>query len=204
MTENALEQARQAILLQLLADVPFDGWTDSSIEKAALAAGYDALTGYRAFPLGVGQAVEAFSLYIDQEMERRMQGHPRWLQWRMTEKVIQSIIARLETMAPYRETVRRTLAYYTLHPLQGSKRMCTTVDAVWRLAGDRASDYNFYTKRSLLAGVYAATLSYWLEDTSENFTETQGFLRRRIADVMKIPQLKQKLKEGYQKMARAL
>ena len=32
-----------------------------------------------------------------------------------------------------------------------------TVDEIWCSAGDTATDYNWYTKRSLLSAVYAST-----------------------------------------------
>ena len=54
--------------------------------------------------------------------------------------------------------------------------------------GDRSTDYNFYTKRALLAGVISSTALYWLEDKSAGCTDSWAFLDRRIADVMKIPQ----------------
>jgi ubiquinone biosynthesis protein COQ9 len=63
-----------------------------------------------------------------------------------------------------------------------------TVDAIWYAIGDRSTDFNFYTKRALLAGVYGSTVLYWLEDKSEGQAESWGFLDRRIADVMRVPQ----------------
>jgi ubiquinone biosynthesis protein COQ9 len=61
-----------------------------------------------------------------------------------------------------------------------------TVDAIWQVAGDTATDWNFYTKRLLLAGVYGSTLLFWLDDKSEGFAATWAFLERRLADVMRI------------------
>ena len=55
-----------------------------------------------------------------------------------------------------------------------------TVDAIWYAIGDRSTDFNFYTKRGLLAGVYSATLFYWLNDKSEGGQATWTFLDRRI------------------------
>ena len=39
------------------------------------------------------------------------------------------------------------------------RRVCTarTVDAIWHAAGDRSADFSWYTKRAILAAVYAAT-----------------------------------------------
>jgi len=38
----------------------------------------------------------------------------------------------------------------------------------------------------LLAGVYSATLLFWLNDESEGFAATWAFLDRRLAEVVKI------------------
>jgi ubiquinone biosynthesis protein COQ9 len=62
-----------------------------------------------------------------------------------------------------------------------------TVDAMWYAAGDTSTDYNFYSKRALLAGVYAATLLCWLNDNSDGFSATWAFLDRRIAEVLRAP-----------------
>ena len=69
-----------------------------------------------------------------------------------------------------------------------------TVDAIWRAAGDTATDWNFYSKRALLAGVYRPTLIYWLDDNSENLQETCAFLDRRIENVMQVPKLRGQLR----------
>jgi ubiquinone biosynthesis protein COQ9 len=61
---------------------------------------------------------------------------------------------------------------------------------MWRIAGDTASDFNHYTKRLTLSGVYTATLFAWLDDQSEGWAETAAFLDRRLADVMKFEKLK--------------
>ena len=64
--------------------------------------------------------------------------------------------------------------------------MYRSVDLMWRAAGDTATDFNFYTKRGLLAGVYGSTILFWLDDGSEGYAESWAFLDRRIADVMNI------------------
>ena len=71
---------------------------------------------------------------------------------------------------------------------------------MWYAAGDTSADFNYYTKRGLLTPVYTTTLLYWLNDDSEGFENTWGFLDRRIADVLKIPMYKAKLKEAISKL----
>ena len=57
-------------------------------------------------------------------------------------------------------------------------------------------DFNFYTKRALLSGVYSATVLYWLNDNSEDFEKTWQFLDRRIDDVMQIEKFKAQMREN--------
>ena len=40
----------------------------------------------------------------------------------------------------------------------GARLLYRTVDTAWYAAGDTSTDWNFYTKRGLLAAVYAAAL----------------------------------------------
>ena len=63
-------------------------------------------------------------------------------------------------------------------------------NAIWVAIGDTSTDYNFYTKRATLAGVFGAVLTFWFSDESEGFAETWSFLDRRIADVMQIEKIK--------------
>ena len=71
--------------------------------------------------------------------------------------------ARLSALAPHKEAARRAAALLSLpmHAATGAKLVCATVDAMWRAAGDTATDFNFYTKRGILAGVYGATAMRW-------------------------------------------
>ena len=64
---------------------------------------------------------------------------------------------------------------------------------MWRLAGDTATDYNHYTKRAILAGIYAATLAVFVGDESEGKAETRAFLDRRIDGVMRFEKAKAQL-----------
>ena len=75
-----------------------------------------------------------------------------------------------------------------------------SADLMWRLAGDTATDYNHYTKRALLAGIYSATLAMFIDDRSEGKAETRAFLDRRIEGVMKFEKAKAQLlreREGF-------
>ena len=77
--------------------------------------------------------------------------------------------------------------------------MFDTVDAMWRATGDQTSDFNYYTKRALLAGVYSTTLLHWLSDSSADRAKTWTFLDARIEDVMKIQKMRGGLEKSLEK-----
>jgi len=66
------------------------------------------------------------------------------------------------------------------------EQLAQITDDVWHAAGDKSTDYNWYTKRGLLAGVYTATELYMLTDYSPGFADTWDVLDRRLKDVMTI------------------
>lgn len=56
-------------------------------------------------------------------------------------------------------------------------------DEIWFLAGDTTVDFSWYTKRALLATVYASSELFMTKDTSNDFAATEEFLDRRLKDV---------------------
>ena len=86
------------------------------------------------------------------------------------------------------EAVRRALAVLALPGNAAVAAACTarSVDAIWQAAGDRAADFSWYTKRAILAGVYTATVLFWLRDDGTDDAATLAFLDRRLADVRRI------------------
>ena len=72
----------------------------------------------------------------------------------------------------------------------GARALYGTVDGIWYAVGDASTDFNFYTKRALLAGVYTTTFLYWLDDESLDSAATWRFLDDRIAEVMGIQRLR--------------
>jgi len=60
------------------------------------------------------------------------------------------------------------------------------VDEIWYLAGDVSVDTSWYTKRGLLAGVYASAEVFMSQDKSVGFKETEKFVDRRLQDVMRV------------------
>ena len=107
---------------------------------------------------------------------------------RVRDRITMGVRVRLELLAPYREAVGRGLSFLALpiHTPLAAKCLYRSVDAIWRAAGDTSTDYNFYTKRLLLSGVYSSTVLFWLNDRSPDRVETWSFLDRRIENALRL------------------
>jgi ubiquinone biosynthesis protein COQ9 len=182
-----IEETRETLLAAALAHVPFDGWTGRALRAGAAELGLDAASAANAFPGGPAELLECFSAEIDRRMLVDLEARElKSLKHR--QRIGTAVRVRLELLTPYREAVRRGLSFLALprNAALGAKCLFRTADAIWHAAGDTSTDYNFYTKRMLLAGVYSATLLFWLNDESEGFAATWAFLDRRISEVVKL------------------
>lgn len=186
--------AALAVLERALPHVPFDGWSVAALKRGALEAGMSEDEVIRLFPRGAADAIDLFLTHIDTQMQgvyAALASPPS----KIRERIARLVCIRLELLAPHREAVRRLLATFALpqHVPQAVRSLARTVDAIWYAAGDNAADFNWYSKRLLLSGVYSATLLYWLNDKSAGVEDTLAFLDRRIDNVMQIQKWKQKL-----------
>ena len=195
-TRSPLDDMRDRILDAALPHVMFDGWSRAALVHGARDADLVDADVDIAFPTGVRDAVGYWLDRCDTEMVAAMEAEDLE-SMKIREKVALGVRVRLEQASDHKEAVRRALAYLALPGNAGlaSRSLYRTVDAIWRASGDTATDFNFYTKRGLLAGVYTTTLLYWLDDASEEHVDTWSFLDRRIADVMRIPKLTNSLKK---------
>jgi ubiquinone biosynthesis protein COQ9 len=194
------DETKEAVVAAALPDAAFDGFTDALLAKAAQAAGVEKAELDRLFPEGVRSLIETYSLSVDAEMEKLL-AEMDLARMKIRERIAAAVLARLSILKPHKEAARRAAATLTLpmHAAFGAKLMYHTVDAMWRAVGDTSTDFNFYSKRGILAGVYGATLVRWFNDTSEDEQPTQNFLAARIGNVMQFEKFKADAKKALAK-----
>ena len=191
---------KDALLEATLPEVTFDGWSLVALRNGAKAAGMAESEIALLFPDGPGEA----ALWLDDWADRKMLAALDAMdlaETKVRRRVAAGVEARLTVLAPYREAVRRAIALKATPwgAVRAAQILYRTVDAIWYAAGDTATDFNFYTKRSLLAAVYTPTILYWLNDRSENSGDSFAFLDRRLAEIMKLPQLGGQLRKAAQR-----
>lgn len=195
-----MNDLQRTILNAALPRVVFDGWTMATLEAAAVSCGLHALDAKRAFSEGVMQAIECWTRDANVQMKDTLARDYHLDSMKIRERIATCVMVRLRQHNPHREAARRAAALLAMPWNIGlsSKLLYDTVDTMWRAAGDTATDFNFYSKRGLLAKVYLSTFVIWLNDDSENLVDTEAFLKRRIDDVMQIQKFKSKV-SGWMK-----
>ncbi|WP_158745816.1 COQ9 family protein [Acidisphaera sp. L21] len=179
MTHPERSDERDAALDALVATIPFPGWTMAAL-RAAAGSDADLL-----FPGGITDMVESWADLTDRRM-------PTPTDDRLPDRVRSVIAQRLASLRPAKDAVRRAVAITAAHPASSARVTARTVDAIWHAAGDRSADWSWYTKRAILAGVYGATLLFWLRDDSEDNADTLAFLDRRLAGLGRLGRLRRK------------
>ena len=181
---------RSALLDATLSHAAFDGWSQKAFDAGAKDAGIPADRALNAFPGGLAELLAFYHEVEDREMLEAMQrGHVA--EMRVRDRIAFAVKARLQRNMRHREAIKSACSFLAM-PHNGPlalRLLYRTVDAMWYGAGDNATDFNFYTKRALLAGVYSATVLYWLNDKSTGATDSWAFLDRRIDEVMQVPKL---------------
>lgn len=188
---SPLEQLRRRLALAVGENAVFDGWTRQAVDSAAQQLGVDPAQARLAMPKNQAAMIDTYIQEVDRGLEAYFTPE-RIAALKIREKIRALIWRRFDIMAPAREAVRRALAILAMPqniPL-ALRISWRTADHMWRIAGDKSTDFNHYTKRMTLGAVYASTLLVWLDDQSEGWTDTAAFLDRRIDDVMKIEKLK--------------
>lgn len=196
-----LDRDRAAILAAALELVPFQGWTVPMLRRATAEAGCPRDRQLLAFPRGLVDLICYYSDTADRAMAAVLAAtdlEPL----KIRERVALGVRARIESVADSKDAARRASGFLAspLHAATGMNCVYRTVDAIWRGIGDRSTDFNFYSKRALLAGVYTTTMMYWFSDRSEDSAPTWAFLDRRIADVMQFQKSRAKAEAAAAKL----
>ena len=193
---NADRDPKEALLDAALPHVPFDGWTAATFRAAVDESGVEPALARALFPRGAVDLALAFHKRGDAAMLKRLEEEDL-SGLRFRDRIAAAVRFRLEAVED-RELVRRGTTLFSLpqYAADGAKAIWETCDAIWSALGDSSEDVNWYTKRATLAGVYGATVLYWLGDDSPGHENSWAFLDRRIDNVMQIEKAKAQIRKS--------
>ncbi|KQM18696.1 COQ9 family protein [Novosphingobium sp. Leaf2] len=196
MTDDtaSLHDLRRQLAPAIADAAVFDGWSSQAVAQAAAASGMDADLAAYAFRDGPMTMIAAWIDHVDAAMNDALAGGVL-SNLAIRERIRRLVWARLDAAAGREEALSRALSIMAMpQNLVASARLgWRSADRMWRLAGDTATDYNHYSKRAILAAIYAATLQVYANDTSVDKAASRAFLDRRIEGIMRFEKAKSQL-----------
>jgi ubiquinone biosynthesis protein COQ9 len=194
LSDATLDELRAALIGDVAVNAAFDGWTERAVAAAAAGLGVDGDVAKLLWPTGAVAMIDAWFAHIDRAMLAALPSE-MLATMKIRQKIAALVEARLTLLTPLRDSLRRTLAVLAMpQNLAAAARLgWRSADVMWRAAGDTATDYNHYTKRGILAGVYGATIQVFVGDESDHHADTSAFLQRRIDGIMRF----EKTKAGF-------
>ena len=187
--EDLIRSNRDLVIAAAMSHVAFDGWTWKAIKTGAIDAGFTEADAARLFIGGLGDAADHFADWADRRMVKELNNIDLG-SMRIRDRIYTCIQLRIRMNTPHKEALRRLMSFLTLPTNAGllAKSTWRTCSRIWYAAGDTSTDWNYYSKRGLLASVYSSTILYWMSDPGDksgDFPDTWGFLERRIDNVLK-------------------
>ncbi|XP_059178789.1 ubiquinone biosynthesis protein COQ9, mitochondrial-like [Physella acuta] len=202
---------RQRILSASLHHVHEFGWTKKALEAGARDEGLPSVA-HGMFPKGGVELINYFYVtnntklgeFLKKEVEN---AKAEGLEKPKTKPLIRDGIEfRLRLIVPYLDHWPQAMAIQALpqNAVESWKNLLNLSDEIWYYAGDRSVDYNWYTKRLALAGVYKTSEIYMLQDKSEDLKETWSFLDRRLSELQKFGAAKKQCEQSSDILKEAL
>lgn len=180
-TDWAIE-TEQAVLDHAIRLAPRIGWSDALAREAGATAGLSPGDIELLIPNGARDLAALLSRrHDDRAMEALSAFDPAALKIR--ERIAQSVSARLEAAAEDAEASKRCAGFLAIptNADLGLSLAWETADLLWRWSGDTATDWNHYSKRTILSGILIPALTMRLFDGRE---KADAFVAARIENVM--------------------
>ena len=184
------EATEQQVLDAALTITATQGWTWPAVRAAGKAAGLSVAETELLLPHGPADLAALLSRRHD---ARALASLPDPATLKIRERIRAAVEARIDAAAQDEAAVRRWSGYLSL-PLNftlGLKLLWESADALWRWAGDTATDENHYSKRAILSGILATALAIRLSSGRE---AAMTFVDARIENVMSFEKWKAGLK----------
>jgi ubiquinone biosynthesis protein COQ9 len=197
------ENFKKLVLDKFIDNVSFDGWSQKNLDNSIQAL--DLQENYRIllFPDGIAGLTDYFVLENNKAFNDSLNSE-EIQKLRFTDKVIFLIHARIKhyhTVLGGTEGFKNFISYCSSRNILNSiGNIFKSADDIWHRAGDKSTDFSYYTKRASLSFIYTTAALYSIDDNSLNLEETNNFIKARVAELLKFNKLKQKAKELTSKL----
>jgi len=187
-----LNKLRYQILLKAKEHVSKCGWSDKLFYNIAAKSKFKFSEIAVLFPEGY---ITLLEMYLDTVNNQMTEDSKKinLIRLRVHERVKELVILRLKIMSREKELISKTY-FHLLLPQNfkiASRCLYKAVDQIWFVAGDNSTDFNFYSKRAILASIYSMVMLHYVNNNS--LDQTIELLNKQLKRVSKIPKIKNRL-----------
>jgi len=187
-----LNKLRYQILLKAKEHVSKCGWNDKLFYNIAAKLKFKFSEIAVLFPEGY---ITLLEMYLDTVNNQMTEDSKKinLIRLRVHERVKELVILRLKIMSREKELISKTY-FHLLLPQNfkiASRCLYKSVDQIWFVAGDNSTDFNFYSKRAILASIYSMVMLHYVNNNS--LDQTIELLNKQLKRVSKIPKIKNRL-----------
>ncbi|XP_037671762.1 ubiquinone biosynthesis protein COQ9, mitochondrial isoform X2 [Choloepus didactylus] len=205
------EQLQHRILTAALEFVPTQGWTAEAIAEGAQSLGLSSAAASM-FGTDGSELILHFVTQCNARLNHVLEEKQKLVQLgqaekKKTDQFLRDVVeTRLRMLIPYIEHWPRALSILMLpHNIPPSLNLLTSmVDDMWHYAGDQSTDFNWYTRRAVLAGIYNTTELVMMQDSSPDFEDTWRFLENRVNDAMNMGHTAKQVKSTGEALVQGL
>lgn len=186
------QKARQEFFNQIATLLPEMEWGQGIISAAEQKCEFLPNYHHILFPEGTMQIMEGFESWQDDQMLAILEKEEK--KPKVREKIQRALEVRLLEIVP-KAVILKQNALFLLpnNLLLGTNCYSKTCDTIWRYAGDKSDDFNYYTKRGLLFTVYALVRLFYLVDDSKDYSKTKEFIATSLDNIINIASIKNKI-----------
>ena len=187
---NTKNKIKSIILQKLKKIVSVQGWSEKVL-KQLLHNGVEKSDLVMFFQYNYKEllkfSLEEFNNSVEKEINKI-----NIINYPLNKRIKKILMLRINMLNNEKEFYKKTF-YHLLIPSNNKiikSSLYKSVDTMWYLAGDNSTDFNYYTKRLILAVIYANALFVLF---SKNIDEAELNIDKNLKMISKIPKLKDRL-----------
>ena len=187
---NSNNKIKSIILQKLKKIVSVEGWSEKVL-KQLLQNGVEKSDLVTFFQYDYKELLKYSLEELNNSLEKEI-NKINIINYSLNKRIKKILIFRFNILNNDKEFYKKTF-YHLLIPSNNKimkSSLYKSVDTMWYLAGDNSTDFNFYTKRLILAVIYVNALFVLF---NKNFDEVESNIDRNLKKISKIPKIKDRI-----------
>jgi rpsU-divergently transcribed protein len=187
---NSNNKIKSIILQKLKKIVSDEGWSEKVL-KQLLQNGVEKSDLVTFFQYDYKELLKYSLEELNKSLEKEI-NKINIINYSLNKRIKKILMLRLNILNNDKEFYKKTF-YHLLIPSNNKimkSSLYKSVDTMWYLAGDNSTDFNFYTKRLILAVIYVNALFVLF---NKNFDEVESNIERNLKKISKIPKIKDRI-----------